>query len=190
MDLRTEKIYDALTDAMMALLKEKLFEEITVSELCQRARTRRATFYNHFSDKYEFLAFFIDRLRQEMFQQAAAVPEADSPRAYCHALIDVSLDFTESHIDLLQSLENSAAGSGMLMNISYFMKREQASKRPHVYKVPPALEDELTTQFFIGGMNQCSRWWIAHRSTVDKAAMRARLHALADRLLDAPASSM
>jgi AcrR family transcriptional regulator len=154
MDLRTEKIYDALTDAMMELLKEKLFEEITVSELCRKARTRRATFYNHFSDKYEFLAFFIDRLRQDMFQEAAAVPEADTPRGYCHALIDVSLDFTESHSAVLQSLENSAAGSGMLMNISYFMKREQTIDRPRVYKVPPALEDELTTQFFIGGMNQ------------------------------------
>ena len=59
LDLRAKKIYDALIKAFEELLEEKSFEEITINELCDRAQTRRATFYKHFSDKYEFFQFML-----------------------------------------------------------------------------------------------------------------------------------
>ena len=58
-DLRIQKTYAALTREFTALLKEKRFEQITVKELCDAAMVRTATFYNHFSDKYEFADFVI-----------------------------------------------------------------------------------------------------------------------------------
>ena len=59
MDLRIRKTYKALKDTFLELLSEKKFEDITVNELCERAMVRRATFYKHFADKYDFFAFFI-----------------------------------------------------------------------------------------------------------------------------------
>ena len=58
-DLRTQKVYSSLIEAFKNLLIEKSFEEITINELCDRACTRRATFYKHFSDKYDFFLFVI-----------------------------------------------------------------------------------------------------------------------------------
>ena len=58
-DLRIQKTYAALTRAFTDLLKAKSFEQITVKELCDAAIVRTATFYNHFSDKYEFADFVI-----------------------------------------------------------------------------------------------------------------------------------
>ena len=58
-DLRIQKTYAALTREFTALLKLKRFEQITVKELCDAAMVRTATFYNHFSDKYEFADFVI-----------------------------------------------------------------------------------------------------------------------------------
>lgn len=67
-DLRIVKTTLALQDSFMSLLKEKTFEEITVGEICDRAMVRRATFYNHYADKYDFLAEFM-RQKSEMFQK-------------------------------------------------------------------------------------------------------------------------
>ena len=36
---------------------------MTVNLLCERAMIRRTTFYKHFADKYEYLAFYIRELR-------------------------------------------------------------------------------------------------------------------------------
>lgn len=50
--LRTKK---ALRDALTELMKEKIFDEITVSDLTTRADINRGTFYLHYRDKYDLL---------------------------------------------------------------------------------------------------------------------------------------
>ena len=62
-DLRVRKTKKALFDAFMKLLHDKPFDEITVNELCDEAGIRRATFYKHYSDKYDFLAAYTRLLR-------------------------------------------------------------------------------------------------------------------------------
>lgn len=62
-DLRVRKTKKALFDAFMKLLSEKPFDEITVNELCDAAGIRRATFYKHYSDKFDFLTAYTCLLR-------------------------------------------------------------------------------------------------------------------------------
>jgi AcrR family transcriptional regulator len=62
-DLRVRRTKKALFDAFMKLLSEKPFDEITVNELCDVAGIRRATFYKHYSDKYDFLTAYTCLLR-------------------------------------------------------------------------------------------------------------------------------
>jgi AcrR family transcriptional regulator len=50
-DRRILRTRDALGDALMALMHEKSFDEITVQEVLDRARVGRATFYAHYRDK-------------------------------------------------------------------------------------------------------------------------------------------
>lgn len=63
-DLRIRKTKKALFEAFMKLLHEKQFDEITINELCDEAGVRRATFYKHYSDKYDFLAAYTRLLRE------------------------------------------------------------------------------------------------------------------------------
>ena len=69
-DLRIQKTYRALTLAFFQMLGEMRFEDIRVSELCERAMIRKSTFYKHFGDKYELLAFIV-RQEQEKFNAAS-----------------------------------------------------------------------------------------------------------------------
>ena len=41
------------------MMEEMPFEDIKVKELCDRAMIRKSTFYKHFADKYELLAFIV-----------------------------------------------------------------------------------------------------------------------------------
>lgn len=62
-DLRVRKTKKALFDAFIKLLSQKPFDEITVNELCDEAGVRRATFYKHYSDKFDFLTAYTRLLR-------------------------------------------------------------------------------------------------------------------------------
>lgn len=73
-DARVKKTKAKLFASFEALLSEKPFEDITINEVCQRADVRRATFYKHFTDKYNFLSVLtsslIQRFNDEMREDA------------------------------------------------------------------------------------------------------------------------
>ena len=48
---------NALASAMKDLILEKPFEKITVSDICDRCGMNRKSFYYHFQDKYDLVAW-------------------------------------------------------------------------------------------------------------------------------------
>lgn len=74
-DRRTLRTRDRLGDALIALMHEKHFEEITVQEVLDRAGVGRSTFYAHYSDKDDlFLSDvedFLERVANTLKQQDA-----------------------------------------------------------------------------------------------------------------------
>ena len=62
-DLRIIKTKKVIYEALIDLMKEKTFEEIKVSDICNKALINRSTFYAHYEDKYELLVEFINDLK-------------------------------------------------------------------------------------------------------------------------------
>ena len=52
-DLRVVKTKANLYRGLMELMKDQTFEEIKVSDICNKSMINRSTFYDHFNDKYE-----------------------------------------------------------------------------------------------------------------------------------------
>ena len=55
-DARVTKTKERLYNTFIAMLSEKKYEDITVNDICAKAGIRRATFYKHFVDKFDFSA--------------------------------------------------------------------------------------------------------------------------------------
>lgn len=96
-DLRIQKTYDALMAAYQELLTEKTFEELTVRELCGRAKIRTATFYSHFPDKYDCFASLARRIRQDFLLRSELTASRMEPENYISSVIRDGLDFLEKN---------------------------------------------------------------------------------------------
>lgn len=59
-DRRARFTREALKDALLALLGEKGFNDISVAELCRRADVTRATFYRHFGSIMDVVDLLVD----------------------------------------------------------------------------------------------------------------------------------
>src|SRR5699024_7423387 len=70
LDLRIQKTYKSLIENIEGLLNEKEFEKISVTEICEAAMIRLLTFYQHYLDKYDFLALFIKHKINLIFDYA------------------------------------------------------------------------------------------------------------------------
>jgi AcrR family transcriptional regulator len=67
-----------LWEALMAELSERTFEEMTVTDICERAMVHRTTFYKHYEDKYALLEQGI----RQMYDDLLAEEEHKPPSAY------------------------------------------------------------------------------------------------------------
>jgi Transcriptional regulator len=88
-------------------MSKKRLEDITVNEICDAALVRRATFYNHFSDKYDLFNYLELQKRKEL--------------GACYELDNENLDLVEfcMHIcrdTLAFKLEHSWAAQMLLDN--------------------------------------------------------------------------
>lgn len=165
-DLRTRKVYDALIEAFTKLLAEKQFEDITVKELCDCARTRTATFYNHFSDKYDFFAFMVKEKRSSFMLNSDMADENDTFEKYCISILNNSLDFIEEHKQMAQHIMTDSLLSIMMNSISkeFTDQFRIRMEREHLRDVDP----EIITQMLIGAMSQSARWWMNRMSVTSR----------------------
>ena len=101
-DARIIKTRTKLFSAFTELLSKKPFEEITINEICDKAGVRRATFYKHFSDKYDFLRVLTSHLVSEFEAQSSAedIDVSDFCIAFMRKLIHFILD-NEKAINLI-----------------------------------------------------------------------------------------
>ena len=64
-DLRVVKTKRLLYDTLIDLMKEMPFEEIKVSDICNRALINRSTFYSHYTDKYDLFKKYVSYFFRE-----------------------------------------------------------------------------------------------------------------------------
>lgn len=168
-DLRLQRTYDSLTEAFRQLIEQKNFEQITVKELCALAKTRTATFYSHFSDKYDFFAFMVKRMRNQFITEKY-LPVTDDPKAYFISLISLCFDFVEEYEKFLNAIGTDSMLSVIAHTTSENYHKELARHFSDLKETGARLpiESEILAEMFVGAMSQTSRWWLNHRQDISK----------------------
>lgn len=167
-DLRVTKTYKALFEAFMALLSEKQFENITVLELCEKAMVRRATFYKHFADKYEFFTFFIRVIKDQFEAESIPFLTEEKPQEYFIRMTRKLIGFLSEHRGMVSSIKKS----DMLPMLSDILSEQiviiakerfvECSKKGYALLAPP----EFLASFYAGGLMQ-----VLHRRLSSKILM-------------------
>ncbi len=164
-DLRVIKTHKALTEAFWQMLGEKKFEDITINELCDRAMVRRATFYKHFADKFDFFAFVVRGKQAEFDSQIRQQADDARPQSFYLGVIQHTLDFLNSNKKLAQTVLES----NMLPTVLDILSRQitiditQKLKEDAQNGVPHPASPEVMAHFFTGALVYTARWWVTQK---------------------------
>ena len=95
-----------ITEALLALLKEKDYQDISITELCEKADVTRTSFYRNFKSKEDILFKRVRTVTDAFLEESAISYEGDSTRDYFVKLF--------THMERQKELCQAAAKAGLL----------------------------------------------------------------------------
>lgn len=183
LDLRVQKTYIALTKTLFEMMEEMRFEDIRVSELCDRAMIRKSTFYKHFTDKYELLAFVVRQMQKDLDAQIDMEYPNDDIVGYYARHITLAFDFLEQRKALIHSAVQSNSFPLILSIISdqiihdITKKLKNDEKRGEILPVDP----DVMAAFFVGGIMETAGYWLREGRRLDDEKLKKQLKTMIDR---------
>ncbi len=184
LDLRVQKTYSCLMNAILEMLKEKDFEEITVNELCEKALVGRGTFYKHFADKYDFFSFMLSEMLNRYTSEAERRTDESDPCSYYIVFFEAFLQFMENNNALFGPPTSRSMISVMLFSTSDTIAdllekhlRADAKKGYHLTISPVS-----ASRFLTGAMAQSARYLIGHPEEAHKEYLIADMKILIEEI--------
>lgn len=174
-DLRVIKTKNAIYDALISLLKDNLFEEIKVSDICKTALINRSTFYAHFEDKYDLVISLIEDLRESLSQELSTIADDLSVREYYLELIKAFLNHIEGKEDIYRSIMMNNRNS-IIMDMIYVTISDDINKR--IDGLINGVPGNVVSSFYLGGVVNIGFEWLKSGKTYSKEEMLEYLNKL------------
>ena len=163
-DLRIIKTNNTLYDALINLLKEKTFEEIKVSDICQKALVNRSTFYAHFNDKYELFMSLINSLKESLQTELKSIEETNL-KDYYLKMIEVFLNHIEGKEQIYKSILINNRSS-IIMDMIYDTITEDINQK--VTKNDKDVPNEIFTAYYLGAIVNTGIEWFKNDKKYSK----------------------
>ena len=168
-----------LEEGLLAAMKTKRYEEITISDLCDQMGIPRKSFYRYFSGKDGALHALIDHTLLD-FEQYSVTLSGNGPVNVPKDLRHF-FEFWQQHRPLLDALERSGLSGVLVQRAISQAQNEYALPREQTRRDSRRLQSHAITFCICGIMSMVTRW---HRSGYTESP--AELAQIAATLLTRP----
>ncbi len=151
----TRKNYDALTRALTSLMSERSYGDISVVEICEKAKVQRVTFYNYFEDKDDLLRFCVKELMGAFSERVKIDKEVTDEDI--DKLTRLTIFFIEKNRAIVENLFNEKDGKGVFIIqriISGYFSDKAATD--DVVPIPAGLYGEYCSASIVFAI----KWWL------------------------------
>jgi len=175
-DLRVRRTRKLLSDALVSLLEEHPFEAISVREICERAMVHRATFYTHFTDKYDLLKYVLQSLREDLTQIQRKEQQREEGRNFHLGIIEYVVAHQPLFSLLLVEQEEHDLAAMMRHQIAETAEDhiKELQKQGARYHLPIP----IMAQFFAGAVLAVIAWWLENEIPISAEELTRHLDQL------------
>ena len=177
-DRRISKTKRALHEALVVLIREREYEDISVQEILDRANVGRSTFYTHYRDKDELLVSGIHDM-------VHSVPSASSGgTAASDDLTWFSLPILEHHERHRRDVEHRLTGSAravlheQLRHVLAQLVGDRIKKSHPARRGAPHVPTELLAPYLSSTFVLVLNWWIDNRCSLTAGEVNDLFQAL------------
>jgi AcrR family transcriptional regulator len=175
-DARVRRTRERLGMAMLELLQDKPFDDVTVQEVLDRASVGRSTFYLHFRDKNDLLLAQLEIFLEIMSTRLSLEKEASSRVAPVTEMF--------AHLGEQTRLYRALAASGRLNEFfglaqDYFIRgiKRRLNESKRVTKIPQR-ELHARAVAIAGSLLSLMRWYMDRGAKEDPREMDTMFHSM------------
>ena len=168
-DLRIRRTYKLLSESLLDLLSENKFEDISVTDICEKAMIHRTTFYKHFEDKYQLLKFCVKEFQINFSKENNFDYKFNN-------LTDYYINTMKNILEFITSPKNKSQFVALLKNNrnsiqtifhetiveDVILKLEDFKKNGNEFSVPIP----MIAEFYAGAIISVIRWWFESDMTI------------------------
>jgi len=169
--LRTQR---TLRDALVQLILQRGWDEISVLDICKHADVGRSTFYTHFADKEELLLSGFDDL-----QHALRAAEKQAGRRLDGSVLGFAgplIQHASENLRLFRALVGKRSGQAVLKRFRQLVL-DLISEDLAALGLPDA-RVAMATHFLGGAFMELLTWWLDTRTMLGPAELEKAFHAL------------
>lgn len=176
-DRRSQRTQHSLHEALMSLMQEKRYDDITVQDIIDRANVGRSTFYAHYQDKEDLMTSGLLHFMEIFSRMVTESPAGSEPR-----LLPVQELF--EHVQENQNLfKGMVRGRGLEL---FFEKGQEFWIQKLNIKLQsllprgqqPAVPIPLLAQFLAVAFITMLRWWLDNKMPYSPKEMDEMLQGL------------
>ena len=169
MDRRTLRTRQALHQALIGLVLERGYDQVTVADIADAANVGRSTFYAHFTDKDDLLRSGIGYLKLMLTDPSS---DNSDPLQFSKFLTEHLRDQRKLYRAMMQG------GSGPII-LSSLRSSICDVVRDGLRKQRRASPDEIEVQFIVGAYVSVVTWWLDRGAKEPVATIDGRFRELA-----------
>ncbi|QRG65163.1 TetR/AcrR family transcriptional regulator [Brevibacillus choshinensis] len=177
-DRRIAKTQESLKKAVIELMSEKSFDEITIQDIADKANLNRGTIYLHYQDKYDLL----DKLIEAHMNELAEMDEWACRLDWGNALVHFFEYFEKNYLFFSTMLASKGAPSFRTRLLHYIMEgfkgeidRESGRNAD--------ISEEVMLQYAGTAYVGVIEWWIRNGMPHPPQIMAKQVGALLERSL-------
>jgi len=174
-DRRVVRTRDTLGDALVELIREKPFDDITVQQILDRAGVGRSTFYTHYRDKEDLFMSDVEDFFESFstrLTRSKANPRRLAPVA------EMCAHFAEMR-DFIAALTEAGRITDVLLLGRGYFARSIAERLHHAGVTSDPAQLAAQAHALAGSLFALVDWWIDHGMKTDPNEVDALFHRMA-----------
>ena len=156
-DLRIVKTKKVLFDTLIKLMRQKNFDKIKISDICDEALINRSTFYAHYEDKYELLDDFIEDLKMSLLKDLEDNVNNVTTKEYIMKLLSILIDHIDEKRDIYSAILLNNRNGFLVDFLIDVIERESLERLKNNNDIMKSeLPLDILVKFYAGGLiNVC-----------------------------------
>ena len=168
-DLRVIKTKKILFDSLLKLMKNKNFEKIKISDICEESLINRSTFYAHYEDKYELLIDLFEEQKIALLKKLENNENIIFSKEYMMELLNILIDHIDENREMYSAILTNNRNGILIDFLIDAIERDVSDRLKNNNEIIDSnLPLDIIVKFYAGGLINIGIAWITRNEKYSK----------------------